>query len=192
MSILCWNYRGFGNRQTIQELEDLVQAQDPAVVFLAETWLLNARLGGIKETLQIGDFFGVSKVSLGGGLALFWKKDVVVDVESSSLNHIDFLINKGKEDEWRFTGFYGASETQKRVKSWDLIRSLHNRFRVPCLVVGDFNEIIKSSEKRGGRLRPYLQMQNFCDALDECGLMDMGFVGSRFTWFKKCANDVYV
>ena len=111
MSILCWNYRGFGNRQTVQEIGDLVWVQDPAIVFLAKTWLLNARLGGIKETLQIRDFFGVSKVSLGGGLALFWKKDVVVDVESSSLNHIDILINKGKEDDWRFTGFYGASET---------------------------------------------------------------------------------
>ena len=35
----------------------------------------------------------------------------MVDVESSSLNHIDVLINKGKDDKWRFTGFYGALET---------------------------------------------------------------------------------
>ena len=86
-------------------------------MFLAETWLLKARLGGIKETLQMRDFFGVSKVSLGGVLTLLWKKDVVVDVESSSLNHINVLINKEKED--------------------------------------------------------------------DCGLMDLGFVGCRFTWFKK-------
>ena len=109
----------------------MVRAQDPAVVFLAGTWLLNAMLGGIKETLQMGDFFGVSKVSLGSGLTLFWKKGVVVDIESSSLNHIDVLINKGKEDEWMFTGFYGPPETQRRVESLDLIRSLHNQFRVP-------------------------------------------------------------
>ena len=31
--------------------------------------------------------FGVSKVNLGGGFALFWKKVVKIDVESSSLNH---------------------------------------------------------------------------------------------------------
>lgn len=35
-------------------------------------------------------------------------------------------------------------------------------------------------------------MSNFQDALDECRLMDLGFVGSRFTWFKKCANNVMV
>ena len=44
MSLLCWNCRGLGNPQTIQELGDLVQVQDPAVVFLAETWLDEARL----------------------------------------------------------------------------------------------------------------------------------------------------
>ena len=53
----------------------------------------------------MGNYFGVSKVNLGGGLGLFWKRGVELDVESSSLNHIDVLINKGKEDEWRFTGF---------------------------------------------------------------------------------------
>ena len=37
MSLLWWNCRGLGNPQTIQELDDLVQAQDPVVVFLAET-----------------------------------------------------------------------------------------------------------------------------------------------------------
>lgn len=50
----------------------------------------------------------------------------------------------------------------------------------------------RQKKKRGGRLHPYFQMSNFRDALDECRLMDLGFVGSRFTWFKKCANNVMV
>lgn len=62
MSIICWNCRGLGYCQTVQELGDLVRAQDPTVVFLAETWMLDARLGGIKEKLRMGDYFGVSKV----------------------------------------------------------------------------------------------------------------------------------
>ena len=83
----------------------MVRTQDPSVMFLAETWLTEARLGEIRDKLQMGNYFGVSKVNLGGGLGLFWKRGVELDVESSSLNHIDVLINKGKEDEWRFTGF---------------------------------------------------------------------------------------
>ena len=40
MSILCWNYCEFGNQQIVQEIGDLVQVQDPTVMFLAKTWLV--------------------------------------------------------------------------------------------------------------------------------------------------------
>ena len=75
MSLLCWNCRGLGNRLTVQELGNFVRAQDPSVVFLAETLLDEARLGSIRDSLQFGHHHGVSKISHGGGLALFWKKD---------------------------------------------------------------------------------------------------------------------
>ena len=51
MNMLRWNYRGLRNQQTIQELDDLVRAQDPTVVFLAKTWLDEAKLVGIRDTL---------------------------------------------------------------------------------------------------------------------------------------------
>ena len=111
----------------------MVRAQDPTVVFLAETWLVEARLGEIRDKLEMGNYFGVSKVTLGGELALFWKNGVELEVESSSLNHIDVSINKGKDDGWRFTGFYRAPETQRRMESWNLMRDLYGRFRVSWL-----------------------------------------------------------
>ena len=55
---------------------------------------------------------------------------------------------------------------------------------MPWLCGGDFNELLKSHEKRGGRPCPYRQMQKFRDVLDECGLWDLGLVGKKFTWFK--------
>ena len=35
-------------------------------------------------------------------------------------------------------------------------------------------------------------MKYFHDALDECSLMDLGFVGSKFTWFKKFSNGIFM
>ena len=32
-------------------------------------------------------------------------------------------------------------------------------------------------------------MQKFREALDECGLFDLGFVGNKFTWFKTHPGD---
>ena len=83
-SVPGWNCRGLGNRQTVQELGDIVRAQDPSIVFLAETWLDEARLVGIHDTLQFGHYHGVSRASRGGGLVLCWKKDFDLNIESSS------------------------------------------------------------------------------------------------------------
>lgn len=49
-------------------------------------------------------------------------------VESSSQNHIDVVINKGKENAWRFTEIYGVPETHLRVETWDLLRDLQSVF----------------------------------------------------------------
>ena len=51
-------------------------------------------------------------------------------------------------------------------------------------VLENFNEITCQSQKSGGRPRPHSQMQPFQDILDECGFMDLGFVGFPFTWHK--------
>lgn len=59
---------------------------------------------------------------------------------------------------------------------------------MPWLCGGDFNEILKTHEKNGGRLRPYGQMESFREVLDECNLFDLGFVGNKFTWSKNYPN----
>ena len=48
---------------------------------------------------------------------MYWKNELLVDVVSSSLNHIDAIINKDSDVAWRFTSFYGESETHKRHES---------------------------------------------------------------------------
>ena len=182
MNLLCWNCRGLGNLPTEQELGDLIRAQDPSVVFLAETWLDKARLEEIRSKLKFGGMIEVCRETRGGGIVIFWKKDVDFSLGTFSPNHIDGILNKGKEDEWRFTGFYGEPETQNHHLSWTCLRRLKNRNSIPWLCAGDFNEITRSHEKKGGRLRPERQMEEFRDVLDECGFRDLGFVGGKFTW----------
>ena len=182
MNLLCWNCQGLGNLQTEQELGDLIRAQDPSVVFLAETWLDKARLEEIRVKLKLGGMIEVCRETRGGGIVIFWKKDVDFSLGTFSPNHIDGILNFGKEDEWRFMGFYGEPETQNHHISWTCLRRLKRRNAIPWLCAGDFNEIIRSHEKKGGRLRPKRQMGDFRDVLDECGFRDLGFVGGKYTW----------
>ena len=80
----------------------------------------------------------MERINRAGGLALLWK---------------DAVVGKGKEEAWRITGFYGEPVTHKRMESWNLLRELNSRMTLPWLCFGDFNEIIRQSEKLGGSVR---------------------------------------
>ena len=188
MSCIVWNCQRLGNQHAVQELADLEQAKAPSLVFLAKTWADEARLNYVQSRIQFDQKFFVERINRGGGLVLFWKNEIEVDVKSSSLNHIDVTINKNSEKPWRFIGFYGEPDTHKRFESWDLLCSLHRQSSLPWLCAGDFNEIVKQSKKSGGRLRPHNQMQQFREFLNECGFMDLGFKGFPFTWSKHWQN----
>ena len=99
MSLLVWNCRGLGNLRTGKELEVLIRAKDPSVVFLAETWADEARLKEIQRNIKFENLFYVDRNPRGGGgLALYWKNVIDVQVDSFSKYHIDSIINKGDEE----------------------------------------------------------------------------------------------
>ena len=121
MSCLNWNYRGLGNPQTKDELVALVTNKDPKMVFLMETKVEKYVLERVGRKIQYPNLFVVPRVNTGGGLALFWKRDFDVDVQSFSVNHIDAIINHGVDDAWCFTEFYREPETNNRENSWSLL-----------------------------------------------------------------------
>lgn len=47
---------------------------------------------------------------------------------------------------------------------------------------GYFNEILHANEKWGGNSRRNEHMQGFQVVMDLCNLIDLGFVGPKFTW----------
>ena len=148
----------------------MIRVQDPLVVFLAETWLGKVRLEEIKVRYKFEGLIEVSKANRGGRVAIIWKEECDFSIHTYSSNHIDAIVNKGKEEEWRFTGFFGDLDTRNRHESWAKLRRLKSKFTLPWLCAGDFNEIRKANENLGGRFKPIREMEAFWDVLDECEL----------------------
>lgn len=121
------------------------------------------------------------RVCRAGGLCVLWQESFKLSVMSYSLNHIYTVIEGVGPCFWRFTGVYGFSKVEERYWTWDLIRSLAQGGTGPWLLGGDFNEILRSSEKEGGPPRDFEQMEAFRKCLDDCGLIDLNFSGPVFT-----------
>ncbi|XP_042944683.1 uncharacterized protein LOC122278570 [Carya illinoinensis] len=90
-----------------------------------------------------------------------------------------------KVESGRFTGVYGQPEASKRHKTWNLLRSIKIPSDQGWFLMGDFNEVLSVNEKVGGRARTDRQIQEFCELLDDCGLLDLGYIGNPFTWCNK-------
>ena len=91
-------------------------------------------------------------------MALLWKEYFQLDVQTSSDNHIDAVVDQGMDDAWRITGFYGNPDFANREDSWSLLHDLSHHYSLPWICIGDFNEILRTEEKQGWLDRPERQM----------------------------------
>lgn len=63
-----------------------------------------------------------------------------------------------------------------------MLERLNGLSNLPWIIGGDFNEIMYTSEKKGGAPKPLRSMSEFCVATNMCGLIDAGYIGDKFTW----------
>lgn len=125
MNILSWNCRGLENLRTVQDLYRMIKEKCLGLVFLMETKLRRIKMEWIRCKLGFQNLFVVDSVGKGGGLALFWRDDIQVDIQNFSPRHINGVITTPYSDvQWKFTGFYGHPEAAKRHESWTLLKYL--------------------------------------------------------------------
>lgn len=136
----------------------------------------------IKRSCGFLNGIDVSVIGSKGGLSLGWKEDVKIQLKSFSNSHIDVEVTNDDSTNWHFTGFYDAPIESRRRDLWNLLRQLKVSSELTWLVMGDFNEILFSFEKKGSRLREERQMRDFREVLEECDLCDLGLSSSWFTW----------
>ena len=93
LKILSLNCRGLGIPEAVQELCCLISEEDPKILFLSETKLDSDGFKRLKRKIDFQQGCEVPQVGLEGGLALLWRDNVDIDVQTSSPHHIDALIN---------------------------------------------------------------------------------------------------
>lgn len=175
MKTISWNCRGMASVVAERALLDIQKQWGSDVVFLSETHLNKVRANKLMRKLKMDHVEVVESVGASGGLILFWRNPVVIHIKDKTKNFVDATVGAPTDVKWRLTGFYGEPRWEDKHFSWGYLCDLFQQGQLPWVVVGDFNEILYSHEKEGGAPRPVGMMQNFRDALVDCGLEDMGF-----------------
>ena len=74
---------------------EIVQAEGPKIVFLSETWPSRKHMEKVKKELEFDGLFIVPSDGKGGGLALLWKSEVAMWVDSFLKFHINAIVTSG-------------------------------------------------------------------------------------------------
>jgi hypothetical protein len=112
-----------------------------------------------------------------------WKTGVDVEPVRINKNCISCLVfSDPSHSPWLLSGVYAPPTSQNRSIFWDFLSNLGNSFGGAWLILGDFNSILSSSEKCGGRDFGSASHGNFADFVNSNALVDLGFVGNKFTW----------
>ncbi|KAA3478899.1 reverse transcriptase [Gossypium australe] len=167
MKILSWNVRGLGRPQTVGRLKNKLRAINPRILFLIETKLSAKKMEMVRRKYGYENGIDIGSMGSKGGLSLGWRGNSLIKLISFSSFHIDVEVNDTDcGNKWRLTGFYGNPDARGRSESWNLLNHLSPSNSLPWVVLGDFNEIANSFEKKGGRRHSERQMSAFRMALE--------------------------
>ena len=174
MKLLSWNCQGLANPLIVKALKNWCWRDRPNVVFVMETMISKERLDIVRVSCGFDAGFCLSNTGNLGGFGIRWN-GYDITLLSYSANHIIVEVSDPNGvDKWYMCGIYGWADRPQKYKTWDLICTLRNAARGPCLFFGDFNEILNPTEKIGGGVRCESDMLAFRNWVDACELKDLG------------------
>ncbi|KAG2674100.1 hypothetical protein I3760_13G119900 [Carya illinoinensis] len=117
---------------------------------------------------------------VGGKLWLMWIEDTNLVVQAMGDQFITVRMLDNLKPIY-VTLVYAKCYYQGRRRLWNDLE-MTNTHNVPWIVVGDFNIIRNDSERRGGRPRNSVAIDDFNNSIDICGLLEMQFSESSMSW----------
>ncbi|KAK2384195.1 hypothetical protein QL285_071565 [Trifolium repens] len=118
-----------------------------------------------------------------GGIVVAWKtSEVYINIEITDFQFLHLMINFLDGPSWNFTAVYASPREEIRNEGWHKLKNISQNVVLGWMMAEDFNDIISQEEKKGGAPVSTRRCNNFLDNINVCGLIDLGAVGSKFTW----------
>ncbi|XP_075654647.1 uncharacterized protein LOC142624782 [Castanea sativa] len=154
------------------------------MLIITETKVSGSRVKEISDRLQFDGAFHANNIGYSGGLWLLWDStQAEMSILSSTEQEIHTLVKDlSSKASWLLTAVYASPRYAERRLLWDNLSMVTELHALPWIIAGDFNEVLTSEDKFGGRPICLSRVLTFQDCLNNCGMIDLGFSGPRFTW----------
>ncbi|XP_016195762.1 uncharacterized protein LOC107636788 [Arachis ipaensis] len=190
-NIIAWNVRGARNKLARVHLKQLVKNFHPYIFIILETHCAFQKVAVFWNILGYTSIHIEEAQGHSGGiwvLSVWPGVSCIVMAVSLQVVCIEFL-NGGFS--WVCAVIYASPVPSIREEAWRVLTDFSRNYSGPLLAIGDFNEILLSSEVKGGNFVSR-KVDRFRALLDECGLIDLGAHGSLFTWFRHMQGNRFI
>ncbi|CAN1327112.1 hypothetical protein LINPERPRIM_LOCUS34062, partial [Linum perenne] len=121
-----------------------------------------------------------------GGIWLLWNDSILtvrILASTNQLIHTEIEWETGKFTSATF--IYASPSLHGRRTLWNDLRQIAAWTSHAWVLLGDFNAMVDSTEKWGGASFNQGSAREFWSCIGDCNLIDSGFVGPKFTWFRR-------
>lgn len=112
-----------------------------------------------------------------------WKKEhLTINLCKKDTQYIHLQIQTQAGNSWFFITIYVSPDEVNISVLWEDLKSLANNVHDTWMLVGNFNDIISITEKKGGVIASSRKCNLFKARAYEYKLMDLGSFIPKFTW----------
>jgi exonuclease III len=183
-NMFIWNSRGAASPAFHRNCKQYIDKHKPCLVVIMETRTSPVNLQRTFQLLGFDGYHFAETNGYTGGIIVAWKKESIgVDLLYTHFQflHLKVTLQAGKI--FFLTTVYASPHEEGRNALWREIKHISRDMTGEWLLVGDFNDIMKPSEKKGGVPASQRQCDKFVDRINECQLLDCGAIGPQFTWY---------
>jgi len=183
MKILCWNVQGAKKPHFPQEVGYIKRTVNPDILILLETMVNDCTADRIVKSLGYQFYDTIPTFNQTGGIWVLWN---TVNVDVTVMAKEDRVLpcvvyEKSTAKQVLLSAVYAPANPQDKDAFWAYLKKVSDTIDLPWCLIGDFNEMLLSSEKIGGTPLTVSKTKRLSDFLAYSRGIDANVQGRIFT-----------
>ncbi|XP_074305159.1 uncharacterized protein LOC141640172 [Silene latifolia] len=182
-----WNVRGLNSPAKQKYIKWFLHHHQVGLFGLLETKVKPSSLNGVRNNICNGWCVSTNtQYHKRGRVWILWQPNLFnVQFLEYNAQFIHTIVKDlANGSSFHFTIFYAFNGVHERKALWSRLISFSLHIKGPWFIGGDFNAVIKPTERLGG-VTTEEEMEDFQMCLDQCSMVDMPATGSFYTWNNK-------